>query len=99
GDEDVVGRRQGVQLVADLADVAAEALDRLDAQVAGGFDGRAGQGRQLDVRELQELLEGPRDREQPGQVGDAFEVVFALFVQVVGLDQHGPRTGRQIVAE
>ncbi len=88
-----------VQFVAELGDIAAEALDRFDAEMANRLHGRRGQGRFLNIRKLQQLLEDGRQRKQAARIGDALEVVFALLVQVAGFDEDGPRIGGKVVAE
>src|SRR5437588_495304 len=82
--------RRRVQLVAHPGHVAAEALDRLDAQVATGLDRGAGQGRHLHAREADQLPENALHREQSLRVADPLEVVPALFVQLLRFHQDRP---------
>jgi len=99
GDEDAVAGRRRVQLVAYPADVAAEALDRLDAQVTGRLDRRPRQRRQRDAREAQHLLEDALHRKQTNGIGDALQVVLARLVEVVRLGQDNPASGGEVVGQ
>ena len=65
GDQHEVARRGCVQLVAELGDVAAEPLDRFDAQMAGRLDRRSRQGGNVHAGEAQQLLKRAGHREQP----------------------------------
>ena len=69
--KDAIAGRSRVQLVAHPADVAAEALHRLDTQMTGRLDRRPRQGRQRHVREPQHLLKDAGHREQTDGIGDA----------------------------
>ena len=89
-----------VELVAQLGDVAAEALDRLDAQMTRRLAAGAGQGADVDAGEADRAAEtrsGPR--KSPVTSGHAFEIVFALFVQIGRLDQDRPGLRRQIIGQ
>src|SRR5439155_11522588 len=80
-------------------DVAAKALDRFDAQMAGRFHGWARQGGDANAWEAQQLLERARHREQATGIGNALQVVLALLVQLIGLDQHRPALGLEKIAQ
>src|SRR5205823_1862049 len=60
GDQYPVSHRRRVQLIPDLANVAAEPFDRFHAEMTGRLHGRTGEGRDANVGEPQELLEYAR---------------------------------------
>ena len=99
GDEDAVARGHGVQLVPDLRDLAAEALDRLDVQMVRRLDRRAGQGSDADARKPEKLLKDGRRSEQADRVVHAFEIVAALFVEFLGLDENDRGSGGEVVTQ
>ena len=66
GDQDPVRRGRLVQFVAQAADIAAEALDRLDAQVAGRFHGGAGKAVIWTLGKRSSCWNTPAPRTGPG---------------------------------
>ena len=99
GDEHAVLPADGVEFVAHAVDVAAEALDRLDAQMADGLDARPRKRRHRHVGPREHLSNRPLDREQPFDVDDGFQVELALLLQLGRLDQNHPRPRRQMLDE
>ena len=99
GDDYAVAGGGVGEFLAQLGDVAAETLDGLDPEMAGGFHRRSRQRRDARVRKAQQLLEHAVHGEQAPRVGDPLQIMPALLVEVVRLDQHGPGVGREILTE
>ena len=97
GDQDLIRARHRVQFLPNLSHVAAEAFDRLDAQVAGRLDRGPRQGRDGDTGKLQQLLDNPRQGEQSHRVGDPLQVVLSGLVQIVRFGQHDPASRGQVI--
>lgn len=98
-DEHIVAVSDRVELIANPGDIAAEAFDRFKRQVAvcsggaslnlsRGYHGKA-------AARCQHLRQGV---EIWGRLG-AEEVAFALVRDSLGIDEHDPRRGGQVVGE
>ncbi len=99
GDGDAIAARDAFQLTPQLGDVAAEALDRLDAQMTGRLHRRDRQGGNPDAGKAQQLLNGAGDCKESARLGEAVQVMLALFLKIIRLDKSGPSIGRQMVAD
>src|SRR5262249_48108541 len=99
GDHDAVAGSSDIQFIAELADFAAEALDRFDPKMADRFDGSRGQRGYLHARKPQQLSKYSRQGEEAARIRDALQVMLTLFVQILGLDQQGPGVWRKVIAD
>ncbi len=88
-----------VQFVADLVDVAAEALDRFDLQPAGGLQRAGGHGRGRHRGEAAHLAEHVGHRVQFRRPLQTLQVMLPLGLQFARLDQQKPAFRRQEIGE
>ena len=88
-----------VQFLGQLADGAAESLNRFDAQVASCFHRGTRQGSEMNIGKAQELPENRLHREQSEGLGHPFQVMLPLFLEISRLNEHRPGIGRQIIAQ
>ncbi len=95
----LAGGGNAVQLVADAGHLAAEPLHRLDAQMTGRLNGRCRHPGQSHAGEADKLSQRPLAGEQSARIRHTFEVVLALFEQVVQFDEDRPGAGREVIAE
>ena len=98
-DHYLVAGGNAIELLAQLAQGADKTLDGLDPKMASGFDRSPGKSGDLDVGKTHELLENRGRREKTARVRHALEVVLALLLQVIRLNEGGPASGRQEIRE
>ena len=98
-EEDLLAAAGVVQFLADLVDVAAEALDRLDRQPASRFQRAGGDGRGGDGRKLHRPADHVGDAMKSLRPVEAFEVLPAFAFQFARLDQQEPASRRQVIGE
>jgi len=90
GDQYLVRFRNAVQFILDLGDIAAETLDRFDAQMANRLHAGAGNRGQTNTRKARELSNRPCDGKEPSSIRHPLKIMLSLFMQVFRLHQHGP---------
>ena len=99
GEHHHIAGGDGVEFVADALDVAGQALDRLDAEVAVCRDRGTRQRGDADVGEAHELGEHGFDAEQAGRVGEAVVIGFGLLGEFADFDEGDSGAFGQVVAE
>ena len=99
GDDNAIVARDAFKFAPQLGHIAAEALDRLDAQMTGRLHGCDRQRGDANARKAEQLLKRARDREQAHGLGEAVQVMLALFLKIIRLDKSGPSIGWQMITD
>src|SRR5271157_6571595 len=89
-EEDLLATAGIIEFFADLIDVAAEALDRLDWQPASRFHRARGNGRGGDRGKLHRLADNVRNAVKSLWLLQPFEVLSAFAFQFSRLDEQKP---------